>query len=70
MTQYANHYGYTDVNPFEVVRAISEKTVEIRAMNAERDDSGSSNSTLGASAHTAQTSAIKSGSLHQMRPHQ
>jgi hypothetical protein len=34
---YANHIGYSDVNPFEIVRRISDKTVEIRAMNAERD---------------------------------
>lgn len=36
---YANHYGYTDVNPFEVVRVVSDKTVEVREMDAERDDS-------------------------------
>lgn len=36
---YANQYGYTDVNPFEVVRVISDKTIEIRAMKAERDPS-------------------------------
>jgi len=35
--QYANHIGYSDVNPFEIIRKISEKTVEIRAMNAEQD---------------------------------
>lgn len=35
--QYANHIGYSDVNPFEIIRKVSEKTVEIRAMNAERD---------------------------------
>lgn len=39
MQHYANHYGYSDVNPFEVVRVISDKTIEIREMNAERDDS-------------------------------
>lgn len=35
--QYANHIGYSDVNPFEIIRKISDKTIEIRAMNAERD---------------------------------
>jgi hypothetical protein len=35
--QYANHIGYSDVNPFEIIRKVSDKTVEIRAMNAERD---------------------------------
>jgi hypothetical protein len=34
---YANHYGYSDVNPFEIVRRISDKTIEIRSMKAERD---------------------------------
>ena len=39
MTNYANQIGYSDVNPFEVVRVISDKTIEIRAMDAERDES-------------------------------
>lgn len=39
MNKYANHYGYSDVNPFEVVRAISDKTLEVREMDAERDES-------------------------------
>jgi hypothetical protein len=34
---YANHLGYSDINPFEIVRRISDKTFEIRAMSAERD---------------------------------
>ena len=36
---YANHYGYSDVNPFEVVKVISDKTIEVREMDAERDAS-------------------------------
>lgn len=36
--QYANHYGYSDVNPYEVVKVISDKTIEIRKMDADRDD--------------------------------
>jgi len=39
MNQFANHYGYSDVNPYEVVRVISDKTIEVREMDAERDDS-------------------------------
>ena len=35
---YANHYGYSDVTPFEVTKVISDKTVEVREMDAERDD--------------------------------
>jgi len=31
---FANHIGWTDVNPFEVVRVISEQTVEVREMKA------------------------------------
>ena len=37
--QYANQYGYSDVEPYEVVRRISDKTIEVRAMHAERDTS-------------------------------
>ena len=36
---YANRYGYSDTFPFEVVRKVSDKTLEIRAMNYERDPS-------------------------------
>ena len=35
--QYANHIGYSDVNPFEIVRKVSEKTLDIRAMDSELD---------------------------------
>ncbi len=34
---YANHIGYSDVNPFEIVRHVTDKTIEIRKMNAEID---------------------------------
>ena len=37
--QYANHYMYSDVEPYEVIRMVSEKTIEIRPMKAERDES-------------------------------
>lgn len=37
--KYANQIGYTDVNPYEIVRVVSDKTLEVRAMNAERDES-------------------------------
>ena len=33
--KFANHLGYSDINPYEVVRVVSEKCVEIRAMDAE-----------------------------------
>ena len=39
MQAFANHYGYSDINPFEVVRVISDKTIEIREMDAQRDES-------------------------------
>ena len=32
---YANQFGYSDVSPCEVVKVISEKTIEIRYMDAE-----------------------------------
>lgn len=37
--QYANHYGYSDVTPFEVVRTVSDKCLEVREMDATRDES-------------------------------
>ena len=36
--KYANHYGWTDVNPYEVVKVVSNKTIEIREMDADRDE--------------------------------
>lgn len=36
-TQYANRFGYSDVEPYEVIRAVSGITLEIRRMHAERD---------------------------------
>ena len=36
--QFANLYMHTDINPYEVVKVISDKTIEIRAMKAERDE--------------------------------
>jgi hypothetical protein len=38
MTQkYANYIGYSDVQPYEVVRVVSEKTIDIRPMSVDRD---------------------------------
>jgi hypothetical protein len=37
--QYANMIGYTDVSPCEIVKRISDKTIEIRNMDAEKDPS-------------------------------
>lgn len=37
--KYANNIGYTDVNPYEVIRAVSDKTLEVREMKAVRDES-------------------------------
>jgi uncharacterized protein YigE (DUF2233 family) len=39
MTKFANHHGYSDVTPFEVVKVVSDKTIEIREMTATRDES-------------------------------
>ena len=33
---YANHHGYSDSNPFEIVRVVSDKTIELRSMIWER----------------------------------
>lgn len=35
---YANCYGFSDVTPFEIVRVVSEKTIEVRMMQAERGE--------------------------------
>jgi len=32
---HANHCGYSDVHPYEIVRVVSPKTIEIRLMDAE-----------------------------------
>jgi hypothetical protein len=37
--QFANHLGYSDINPYEVVNVVSDKTIEIREMDAVRDTS-------------------------------
>ena len=37
--RYANMIGYTDVSPCEIVKRISDKTIEIRSMDAELDPS-------------------------------
>ena len=36
--KYANHYGWSDVNPYEVVKVVSNKTIEVREMDADRDE--------------------------------
>ena len=36
---YANHIGWSDVNPYEILKVVSDKTIEIRAMDATRDES-------------------------------
>ncbi|MDQ7101915.1 hypothetical protein [Serratia sp. MF2] len=37
--KYANLHGYSEIHPFEIVKKISEKTIELRRMKAERDPS-------------------------------
>jgi len=37
--KYANYYGYSDITPYEIVRKVSDTTIEIRRMTSERDDS-------------------------------
>jgi len=34
--KFANYLGYTDINPYEVVKVISDKCIEIRAMEAKK----------------------------------
>jgi hypothetical protein len=35
---YANHIGYSDINPYEIIRRVSDKTIEIREMDAVRSN--------------------------------
>ena len=35
--RFAIHYGWTDYNPFEIIRVISDRTIEIREMKATLD---------------------------------
>lgn len=35
--KYANYHGFTDIVPFEVVRRVSDRTLDIREMRAEID---------------------------------
>lgn len=35
---YANRHGWSDVEPYEVVRVISDKTIEVRRMKYARDE--------------------------------
>ena len=39
MEKFANKIGYSDIEPFEVVRKVSDKCLEVREMDAERDPS-------------------------------
>jgi hypothetical protein len=34
--KFANNYGYSDVTPYEVVKTVSEKCIEVRAMDYEQ----------------------------------
>lgn len=34
---HANRYGYTDIDPFEVIRHVSDRCIEVRAMDATLD---------------------------------
>ena len=36
---FANRLGYSDVEPYEIVRHVSDKTLEVRVMKTERDPS-------------------------------
>lgn len=37
--KYANLHGYSDIHPYEVIKKVSGKTIELRRMNAELDPS-------------------------------
>lgn len=35
--EFANHIGWTDVTPYQIVRVVSQQTIEIREMDAQID---------------------------------
>lgn len=37
MKQFANNYLFSDVDPFEVIKVISDKTIEVRSLIAIRN---------------------------------
>ena len=37
--KYANLYGWSDIHPYEIIRRVSEKTIEVRMMMHHKDDS-------------------------------
>lgn len=37
--RFANYIGYSDVEPYEVIRKVNERCFEVRPMKAERDPS-------------------------------
>lgn len=36
-TLFATHYAYSDINPYEVIRVVSDNCLEVREMNHEND---------------------------------
>ena len=44
---FANRHGYSDVNPYEVVRVVSAKCLEVRPMKAKLADGEKPNFAIG-----------------------
>jgi len=53
------HYGYSDVHPYEVIRIVSDNTIEVRAMKTDFDFSECEFIAGGFSAHCPNPSAQK-----------
>ena len=34
MKRYANHYGYSDIHPYEIIERVSDKTLVVREMKS------------------------------------
>lgn len=47
----ANHMAHTDVNPYEIVKVVSAKTIEVRAVDTEEDKSVKLNFVQGGFSH-------------------
>jgi hypothetical protein len=54
---FANRHGYSDVEAFEIVRVISEKTIEVRAMTVSDNKTKMDFHVGGFSAHCSNQSA-------------
>tara|TARA_R100001377_G_C3181103_1_gene106695 strand:- start:847 stop:1182 length:336 start_codon:yes stop_codon:yes gene_type:complete len=54
---FANHHGYSDVHPYEIVRIVSDKCIEIREMDTSENKTKMNFVAGGFSAHCSNQNA-------------